>query len=481
MATTDGFQKPVKIPVGEVHSFDFASAFGVFGTSICDDIKSFGSKRMKSKVGQHFTLGEKAKIALDYQECASGLYRKRRGTVSRLAWLWGCTSKSIRAVYCHVKYGDDLDEQVDRSKEGVLDQPKNHAALIAIVVHRRGRVNKRKLARMFEDKTGIKVHCSTIYRHLKKHDLEVKRRRYVPKLREHHKSWRYMYGNNHLRQSWEHWVDLDEKWFYVVRIKGWVWILPGYMDPDDIKAIRVESKRYIQKVMYLCAVAKPVLRPDGSVLFSGKVGCWRVAEIKTYASDYNGKFKSHKAGDKYVVDKNMDGEMYLRMMEEKLLPVLKRLKSQIWDPLAKGKAYRIGVQHDGAPGHRAQDIERRLNTFFEKIGATFIRQPAKSPCTNMLDMAVFNSMASYVAQTDYDNKRDLDAAVREAWDALKPSTLLMQWACKSVTMAQLVHHRGDEFRPAHPGLRKAFKSGGWAGVDAKVARICAFIDPIYPK
>ena len=267
------FDTPVAIPENEVNTFDFASEFGCLGTTICEDIQSFGSKRKRTLPGEHFTLGERAKIAVEYGAIASGLYRKRKGSVKRLAWLWGCSEATIRNVYSHVLYGDDLDAKADCSRASVLDNPEYHATLIRLVVHRRGRVNKRKLAHMFFDETGVKVHCDTIYRHLKKHDLLIKRRRYTPKLHEQHKLARYMFGHQHLGQRWGHWVDLDEKWFYVVRIKGWVWILPGYMDPDDIQSIRVESKRYIQKIMYLCAVAKPILRPDGSVLFSGKIGC----------------------------------------------------------------------------------------------------------------------------------------------------------------------------------------------------------------
>ena len=56
---------------------------------------------------------------------------------------------------------------------------------------------------------------------------------------------------------WDRWIDIDEKWFYVVVIKGFVWVLPDYMDPSDICSIPVASKRYITKVMFLIAVSRP--------------------------------------------------------------------------------------------------------------------------------------------------------------------------------------------------------------------------------
>ena len=78
---------------------------------------------------------------------------------------------------------------------------------------------------------------------------------------------------------------------YVVRVKGFVWVLPGYMGADKIKKNPVQSKRYITKVMFLVAVARPVYDIDGSCLFDGKVGCWRVADVNQYTKSDNGKTK----------------------------------------------------------------------------------------------------------------------------------------------------------------------------------------------
>ena len=56
---------------------------------------------------------------------------------------------------------------------------------------------------------------------------------------------RRFFGAKHLKTRWHNWIDLDEKWFYVVRIKGFVWIIPDYMDADVIKSLPVESKRHV--------------------------------------------------------------------------------------------------------------------------------------------------------------------------------------------------------------------------------------------
>ena len=253
--------------------------------------------------------------------------------------------------------------------------------------------------------------------------------------------------------------------FYVVRIKGYVWILPEFMDADKIKALPVQSKRYITKVMFLCAVAKPIYDETGVCLFDGKVGCWRVADWLKRKQNYNGKRVQYKKGDDYIQDCSMGARKYEEMMVDCLLPAVKRIREEIWGPGP------IVIQHDGAPGHRADGIERALTKAFAALDCIFVRQPPKSPCSNMLDMAVFHSMSALVAQVDYETKEELVAAVDNAWATLKPETLSMEWACKAITFAQFVHLEGLEFRGAHVGLRKAKFKGGWTAVWALVAKV----------
>ena len=97
----------------------------------------------------------------------------------------------------------------------------------------------------------------------------------------------------------------------------------------------------------------------------------------------------------------------------------------------------------------------------------------------MLDMAVFNSLASAVAQTDYENKDQLVAAVDDAWRSLDCEKLERMWACKCITMRQFVVYRGEEFAAAHTGLRvQAAKSRAdlWRHVD----RVCSGEIPLAP-
>lgn len=252
-----------------------------------------------------------------------------------------------------------------------------------------------------------------------------------------------------------------------MRIKGYVWILPDHMDEDKIKSLPVQSKRYITKVMFLCAVAKPMYDECGQCLFDGKVGCWRVANWCKRKRNYNGKKLKYKMGDDYVEDTSMGAEKYKDMLLGLLLPRVREIRNLFWG------AGTITIQHDGAPGHRAEGIERELTEAFSSLECVFVRQPPKSPCSNMLDMAVFHSMSALVAQVDYETKDELVAAVDDAWACLSPDTLSMEWACKAITFVQFVALEGEEFSGVHVGLRKALAKGGWEAVWEKVASVRA--------
>ena len=55
-------------------------------------------------------------------------------------------------------------------------------------------------------------------------------------------------------------------------------------------------------------------------------------------------------------DVNMDAEVYVKILQKHLLPAVARIRRCFWTPLY-GDDYDVVIQHDGAPGHRADGIE----------------------------------------------------------------------------------------------------------------------------
>lgn len=65
-------------------------------------------------------------------------------------------------------------------------------------------------------------------------------------------------------------VHVDEKWFYMCEVTGTFYLANGEPEPER----QAKSKRYIPKVMFLTAVARPRYNSDGECTFDGKIGLW---------------------------------------------------------------------------------------------------------------------------------------------------------------------------------------------------------------
>lgn len=458
--------------------------YGDSSYSICDDVASFGSARDSAELKgtvppHHLNLQENVRCSLQYSQLTSVGFRKtnaRQEGVAALAWKWGVSPHQPRRYWVKNLFGSNI-YRLNRipSLDRVMDNPHLEKVLIGIIVERKGRVSLRNMHRIFNQRAGTNFGLSTLHRKLVDMKALVKKQKYTPKLTPVHKLARYYYGGKHFNQRYRYWVDIDEKWFFVVRVRGFVWILPDHMDPDTCLRLPVQSKRYITKVMFLTAVARPIFNEDGSVLFDGKVGMWPVRDILRRKGNYTGKFTVYKKGDFYAKDVNMGAKKYVQMCTDLLLPAIKLVRDKYWLPYAAGAAFTIHVQHDGAPGHRAEGIERDLNEAFKAIGAIFDRQPPKSPDANMLDRCVFNSLEASVAEYHYSTKEELCAAVMQAWARLCPHKLERMWAGKCIVMWNFVRYLG-ELQPSkaeHNGLGKAHRKGWkqlWERVETQMAR-----------
>lgn len=94
-----------------------------------------------------------------------------------------------------------------------------------------------------------------------------------PELKDEHRRMRLQFilnkvGNNGLFKSESNTVHVDEKWFYLQKVRRTVRILPEEEVPN---ADTTEHKSHIGTVMFLSAIGVPQERPDGT-WFDGKLG-----------------------------------------------------------------------------------------------------------------------------------------------------------------------------------------------------------------
>ncbi|KAM0853409.1 hypothetical protein ACQ4PT_051104 [Festuca glaucescens] len=83
-------------------------------------------------------------------------------------------------------------------------------------------------------------------------------------------------------------IHIDEKWFYRTRGSQNYYLALGEEDPFR----STQSKNFIEKVMFLAAVARPRFDANGNVVFDGKLGIWPF----TYQEAAKRKSKNREAG-----------------------------------------------------------------------------------------------------------------------------------------------------------------------------------------
>lgn len=173
-------------------------------------------------------------------------------------------------------------------------------------------------------------------------------------------------------------VHVDEKWFYLIQQDGYLLVFPE----DELPSTFARHKNDIVKVMFLCAVCKPQLRPDGSRM-SGLIACEAFTEI--VAAMRNSKNRARGTLEEKPVA--VDAPTYRKWMKEKVIP---KIRTRLYWK----KNEEIHVRHDGAKPHDGCGN----SSFFAKWGQmykwniVFETQCPQSPDVNILDIGVFNGL-----------------------------------------------------------------------------------------
>ncbi|CAM9881746.1 unnamed protein product [Discosporangium mesarthrocarpum] len=132
------------------------------------------------------------------------------------------------------------------------------------------------------------------------------------------------------------WVHVHEKWFYVMKDGRGIYLYPDRGRP---KPPRAQNKRYIIKVMFLTAVARPMMISDG-VWFDGKIGIWPISD--TVAAMRSSK--NRKKGNMMLKPATVDAERYKELTIDKVILAIKARM-----PIPPG--HTIFVQQGGAKPH----------------------------------------------------------------------------------------------------------------------------------
>ncbi|CAM9853573.1 unnamed protein product, partial [Pylaiella littoralis] len=247
--------------------------------------------------------------------------------------------------------------------------------------------------------------------------------------------------------DFEDFVHVDEKWFYLFKDGQ-----KFYLYDDEIPPVRkVQSKRFITKVMFIAAVARPRHNPATNAPFNGKVGLWAFTEkVPAVRNSQN-----RAAGTLVTKCAEVTKEAYKAKLIEGVIPAIK----EKWPAATRSNT--IFVQQDNAKPHRVNDHQDLLEACSsDGFGIRLINQPPNSPDTNILDLGFFASIQSLQDRTRARTIDDLISEVETAWEAAAPAKLGKVWISLQTCMEQILLCGGENtYKLQHVGKDKAARAG----------------------
>ena len=283
---------------------------------------------------------------------------------------------------------------------------------------------------------GLDISRQAVADHLRAQEWNLRATsRAQPLLREDlgHFEARAAFGRKYRKETWENWVDVDEKWFYTMALRLLLKIPPG----EPIPQRYIRHKSHVPKTMFLAALGRP---REG---FDGKVGIWRVTKsTPAKYSKHTGKNAGRKQGDPIVTDAPMDAAKYVEMMTTQVFPAIRKLYA--------GQK-KVTVQHDGAPGHGAKTTTKLLEEAGRKHKRgepliEIVKQSAQSPDFNICDLAFFRALGVAVRKRRRTTMRgvkrfDIDQLVEDVHQAYleyDSEQLEKMWQHKSYVMGAVL-------------------------------------------
>ncbi|CAL5349588.1 unnamed protein product [Camellia sinensis] len=243
-------------------------------------------------------------------------------------------------------------------------------------------------------------------------------------------------------------VHIDEKWFYISKEAERYYLLPEKEEPHRC----CKSKRFITKVMFLAAVARPRFDENKNEEFSGKIGIWPF----TYKEPAKKNSKNRAAGTletKAIVSVTKD--VIRACLIEKVLPAIRSK----W-PCSSAMNI-IFIQQDNARPHVDPfDVEFLEAASREGFDIRLSYQPPNNPDMNVLDLGYFRAIQSLQYQEAPTNIDELVYAVEKSFEELSLQTLDHVFVTLQACMLEVMKiNGGNNYKLPHMAKTKLMRDG----------------------
>ena len=171
-------------------------------------------------------------------------------------------------------------------------------------------------------------------------------------------------------------VHVDEKWFSLFKVKQRVILHPM----ESRRVQKCSSKRYLPKIMFMAAVARPRYDAHTRTSFDGLIGIWPFTKKKEAERT---SYKRKKGTIKTVAIKNVTNIENKRMLVDNVIPAIKAK----FPSSCKNRP--LYIQLDNARPHtvRVDELIEQQNRWCnDGWNIQIKRQPPNSPDMNILDL-----------------------------------------------------------------------------------------------
>ncbi|XP_057811300.1 uncharacterized protein LOC131025524 [Salvia miltiorrhiza] len=266
------------------------------------------------------------------------------GTITAAMAKWGCCRSSVSRLWQAAKKEQAQGQLVSVQSKKINKCRRKRVQIdleliSSLELHKRGTI--RRLA------TCINCSKSTVGRWISKGLIRAHSSAIRPNLTDPNKLLRLRFSLEQIEydricnvlkfKNMHNVVHIDEKWFYITKANHKFYLTPEETDPHRT----YKSKKFIKKVMFSCAVGRPLFNEDESVLFDGKIGIFPFTEM---------------VPAKRTSKNRLAGTMEEKQIQSITKEVMKacyisKLIHAIWDKWPQFASKTIYIQQDNARPH----------------------------------------------------------------------------------------------------------------------------------